>query len=161
MPRSSATPPHGLAKMKPGSQGANDQVTADPKQWTLSRLDVRSPIAPVAWPVARVELIHPVRGKVTDLASAPGIIDAAFAAAGQIVGITPKVANYDVHSARTTADGSLIVSVQIELELHGRHYHGSHTGVDLIHSTLSAWLEAACLALGGRSEPDQRLGVPT
>jgi hypothetical protein len=40
--------------------------------------------------VARLELIHPERGRVTDIGNAPGAFDAAFNAAANILRITPN-----------------------------------------------------------------------
>ena len=60
--------------------------------WKLSKVDIRSPITANAWPVARVELEHGERGRVTDIASAPGVLlDGAFAAVSQMIGIAARV----------------------------------------------------------------------
>src|SRR3546814_13633238 len=37
--------------------------------WSLRKIDIRSPVSAQAWPVARLELEHRERGRVTDLAS--------------------------------------------------------------------------------------------
>jgi len=46
-------------------------VDADVRQWQVRRIDIRSPVLKGAWPVARLELEHPVRGRVTDIGKAP------------------------------------------------------------------------------------------
>ena len=45
--------------------------------WKLTRLEIRSLAAADAHPVARVELEHRTRGRMSDLAAAPGAMDAA------------------------------------------------------------------------------------
>lgn len=73
---------------------------ADDCSWTLSKIDLRSPVMANAWPVARLELIHPVRGRVTDIGKAPGAFDAAFIAAGHILGIDPRLLSCQSASKR-------------------------------------------------------------
>lgn len=111
--------------------------------WKISRIDLRSPIGACAWPVARLELEHPSRGRVTDIASAPGAFDAVFLAASQILNICPNLLSYNVRSASKTAEHALAVYVDIELEIDGKVYRGSSFGVDLAQCSLSAWLQAA------------------
>jgi len=38
-------------------------IDADVRQWQVRRIDIRSPVLKDAWPVARLELEHPVRGR--------------------------------------------------------------------------------------------------
>ena len=40
--------------------------------WKLSKVEIRAPVTANAWPVARVELDHGERGRVTDIASRAG-----------------------------------------------------------------------------------------
>ncbi|MEO6359276.1 MAG: 2-isopropylmalate synthase, partial [Sphingomicrobium sp.] len=59
--------------------------------WKLGKVDIRAPVNPNAWPVARIELEHGERGRITDIASAPGALDAAFSAVSQIMGLPARV----------------------------------------------------------------------
>ncbi len=111
--------------------------------WRLRRIDIRSPVASDAWPVARLELTHPSRGIVSDIAKAPGAFDAAFVAASQIIGIAPRLLSYTVRSAPPVPGEALGIQVDIDLELDGRSYRGTSVGVDLMRCSLSAWLDAA------------------
>lgn len=111
--------------------------------WRLRRIDIRSPVASDDWPVARLELTHPSRGIVSDIARAPGAFDAAFAAASQIIGISPRLLSYTVRSAAPVVGEALPIQVNVEVELDGRRYRGTSIGVDLMRCSLSAWLEAA------------------
>lgn len=122
--------------------------------WKISRIDLRSPIRASAWPVARLELEHPTRGRVTDIASAPGAFDAVFLAASQILDIRPALLSFNVRSASQTAEHALAIHIDIELELGGEVYRGSSFGVDLVQCSLSAWLQAA--SRSGEKMPGSR-----
>jgi hypothetical protein len=135
--------------MEKGNLDQHPRETEELRLWALSRIDIRSPVAPSAWPVARVELVHPVRGRVTDVASAPGAFDAVFAAAGQILGIAPTLVSYNVYTVGPDAEGALGIRIDIELDMDGRCYRGSCHGVDLVRCSLTAWLDAACQSLAG------------
>ena len=100
--------------------------------------------------MARLELIHDERGRVTDIGTAPGAFDAAFVAAGHILGITPTLLSYNVESAGRGANDALSITVTIEIELDGRTFRGSVAGLDLVEGSLHAWLEAANQALAAR-----------
>ena len=106
--------------------------------WRLRRIDIRSPVASDDWPVARLELVHPSRGIVSDIAKAPGAFDAAFLAASQIIGISPRLLSYTVRSAVPVAEEALPIQVDVELELDGQRHHGTSIGVDLMRCSLSA-----------------------
>jgi 2-isopropylmalate synthase len=117
-------------------------VDADVRQWHVRRIDIRSPVLKDAWPVARLELEHPVRGRVTDIGKAPGAFDAAFVAAGHIVGVSPQLLSYNVQSGTSVAGEALPIRIDVEIELDGRRYSGSSSGVDLVRCSVEAWLDA-------------------
>jgi 2-isopropylmalate synthase len=118
----------------------------DVRQWKLRRIDIRSPVKDGAWPVARIELEHPERGRVTDIGTAPGAFDAAFVAAGQIVGVRPHLLSYTVRSGPPGEEGALPITITVEVESGGTVFEGSSSGVDLMRSSLEAWLEAIAKA---------------
>jgi hypothetical protein len=122
--------------------------------WRLSRIDIRSPVAENAWPVARLELEHPERGRVTDIGTAPGAFDAAFAAAGHILGVSPRLVSYHVRSAARAVAGALSIEVVVALELGGRLCVGSSFGVDLVRCSLIAWLDAVSKLDAGEPASD-------
>ena len=117
-------------------------VDADVRQWQVRRIDIRSPVLKDAWPVARLELEHPVRGRVTDIGKAPGAFDAAFVAAGHIVGVSPQLLSYNVQSGTSVSGEALPIRIDVEIELDGRRYKGSSSGVDLVRCSVEAWLDA-------------------
>ena len=114
----------------------------DVRDWHLRRIDIRSPVLKDAWPVARVELEHPARGRVTDIGTAPGAFDAAFEAASHIVGVRPHLLSYNVRSDPAPDEGALPITIAVEIELAGETYSGSSSGVDLVRCSLEAWLDA-------------------
>ena len=115
--------------------------------WSLSRLEIRSPVTNAARPLARLELFHPARGRVSDIASAPSACEAAFAAAAHIVGVSPRLLGLKVDSPCPSADGRILLLVEIELEVDGLCYRGSSRGTDLLECAIAAWLHAACASL--------------
>ena len=117
-------------------------IDADVRQWQVRRIDIRSPVLKDAWPVARLELEHPVRGRVTDIGKAPGAFDAAFVAAGQFVGVSPQLLSYNVQSGTSVSGEALPIRIDVEIELDGRRYKGSSSGVDLVRCSVEAWLDA-------------------
>ena len=117
-------------------------VGADVRQWKVRRIDIRSPVVRDAWPVARLELEHPERGRVTDIGEAPGAFDAAFVAAGHIVGVSPRLLSYNVRSAPPVPDAALPITIDVEIELNGERYAGSSSGLDLVRCSIEAWLDA-------------------
>lgn len=130
-----------VAAMSAGEGDPGPDVTHD-TEWRVGRVDLRSPVSRHAWPIARVELEHDTRGRVTDIGSAPGAFDAAFAAAGQIIGVQPLLRRFDVRSASRDHDGALTIQIELELEIDGCVHVGRSVGVDLIDCSMRAWLEA-------------------
>lgn len=121
----------------------NSKVTgSDVRHWRLRRIDIRSPVLKDAWPVARLELEHPIRGRVTDIGSAPGAFDAAFVAASHIVGIRPRLLSYKVQSGPARDEGALPITIAVEIELEGETFEGTGSGVDLVRCSVEAWLDA-------------------
>jgi 2-isopropylmalate synthase len=114
----------------------------DVRHWHLRRIDIRSPVLKDAWPVARIELEHPLRGRVSDIGTAPGAFDAAFVAAKQIIGVYPHLLSYNVRSGPPGEEGALPITIEVEIELDGGRFAGSASGVDLVRCSLEAWLDA-------------------
>lgn len=123
---------------------SDDGTTAglDVRHWHLRRIDIRSPVLKDAWPVARLELEHPERGRVSDIGTAPGAFDAAFVAAARIVGVEPRLLSYNVRSGAPGEEHALPITIAVEIELGGQKLAGSSTGVDLVRCSVEAWLDA-------------------
>ena len=117
--------------------------------WSLRKIDIRSPVSDKAWPVARVELEHGERGRVTDIAAAPGALDAAFAAVSQIMGVPASVDKLELQyiaadSDEGTADGQgANVLIEITLEVSGEFFSGRARARDILPCCLAAYIDAA------------------
>ena len=127
-----------------------DTPGGDVAGWTLSRIDIRTTLSGKKWPVARVELDHPERGRVTDIGTAPGAFEAIFAAASQIVGVVPdRLISFTVTSSAPAEDRSLAIRIDVEVEMGGKVYQGTSFGLDLVRSSLIAWLDAVAKGSSG------------
>jgi 2-isopropylmalate synthase len=116
------------------------------RHWELRRIDIRSPVTKGASPVARLELEHPARGRVSDIGTAPGAFDAAFVAASHIVGVEPRLLSYNVRSGPPPQEGALPITIDVEIDLDGQKFAGSSSGVDLLRCSIEAWLDAIAKA---------------
>jgi 2-isopropylmalate synthase len=116
--------------------------------WKLNKVDIRSPVSANAWPVARVELHHGERGRVTDIASAPGALDAAFAAVSQMMGTPARVDSLDMQYIAAdpdepAADGQgASVLVEMTVEVGGAVYAGRARARDILPCCVSAYIDA-------------------
>jgi 2-isopropylmalate synthase len=119
------------------------------KPWSLSKVEIRAPVTVSAWPVARVELEHGHRGRVCDLASAPGALDAAFKAVSQIIGIPARVEELDMQyiaadPGETAEDGqAATVLVEIQISVDGEIFAGRARARDILPSCVAAYIDAA------------------
>jgi 2-isopropylmalate synthase len=117
--------------------------------WSLGKVDIRAPVNPNAYPVARVELEHGERGRITDLASAPGALDAAFQAVSQIMGVPARVDMLDMqYVAADPGDESdneqgAAVLVEMAIEVDGQFYTGRARARDILPCCVSAYIDAA------------------
>jgi 2-isopropylmalate synthase len=118
------------------------------RPWSLSKLDIRAPVSPTAWPVARVELDHGERGRVTDIATAPGALDAAFAAVSQIMAVPARVDTLEMQyiaadPAEPSDDGQgASVLVEIAIEVEGEIFAGRARERDILPCCVSAYIDA-------------------
>jgi 2-isopropylmalate synthase len=128
--------------METSDSSAAAEPQSDTRLWSIVRIDIRSPVRKDAWPVARIELEHPQRGRVTDIGKAPGAFDAAFVAASHIVGVSPRLLSYNVRSGEPVEGEALPITIDVRIELDGKVYDGSSSGADLVECSLEAWLDA-------------------
>jgi 2-isopropylmalate synthase len=123
---------------------------AEAAGWRLARFEFRVPGEKYGWPVARVELESPEQGRVSDVASAPGELEAAFAAIGRIMRIEATVREVRLSHApgagRISGDEGEAVSVEVIVAAGGGEHRRAATGSDLIHCCLAAYVDALCSA---------------
>jgi 2-isopropylmalate synthase len=117
--------------------------------WALAKVEIRAPLTVSAWPMARVELEHGERGRVTDIASAPGALDAAFMAVGQIMGVSARVEGLDMQylaadPGETAPDGQAAnVLVEMQISVDGEVFAGRARERDILPCCVSAFIDAA------------------
>ena len=132
-----------------------EQETGAP-DWVLSRLEIRSPVAANADPVARVELEHRTRGRISDLASAPGALDAAYQAISQIMEAPARVADIDMQYVAAEADDhapdsqGADVLVELKADVDGEIVSGRARARDIIPACAEAYVDALNNALALR-----------
>jgi 2-isopropylmalate synthase len=119
------------------------------KTWALAKVEIRAPLTVTAWPMARVELEHGERGRVTDIASAPGALDAAFMAVGQIMGVSARVEGLDMQylaadPGETAPDGQAAnVLVEMQISVDGELFAGRARARDILPCCVAAFIDAA------------------
>jgi 2-isopropylmalate synthase len=132
------------------------QTRRPPALWKLSKLDIRAPVASNGWPVARVELKHGERGRVTDIATAPGALDGAFAAVSQMMGVAARVDSLEMQyiaadPEEPAADGQgANVLVEMTIAVDGEIFSGRARARDILPCCVSAYIDAASNALAVR-----------
>lgn len=136
---------------------SEDRTHRKQQLWKLSKVDIRAPVAAHAWPVARIELDHGERGKVTDIASAPGALDGAFAAVSQIMGVPARVDSLEMQyiaaePSEPAADGQgASVLVEMTIDVDGEIFAGRARARDILPCCVSAYIDAASNAQAVRN----------
>ena len=131
--------------------------------WTLSKVDIRSPVAANAWPVARVVLEHGERGRVTDIATAPGALDGAFAAVSQMMGVPARVDSLEMQYIAAdpdepAADGQgASVLVEMTIDVDGEIFAGRSRARDILPCCVSAYIDAASNAQAVRQMREREI----
>lgn len=120
--------------------------------WTLSRLEIRTPLAPNAWPVARVDLEHAGRGRLTDIAVASGGIESMFKAIRQMIGLAAVVTKLEIdyrapfppQPGEDQLPAEVLVDITVLVD--GETFRGAGRSADLLRSCASAYLRALSAA---------------
>jgi 2-isopropylmalate synthase len=113
-------------------------------RWTLSRLEILSTVEPRKWPVARVELLHSTRGRLFEIGTGCGGVDAAFNAVAQIFGMSAPVEQLDLRYRVDTIAGRSLpeVTVKICVSIDGENFQGSAETADILTSCVAAYVDA-------------------
>ncbi len=118
------------------------------KIWTLTKVETRAPVSPHAMPTARVELEHGARGRVTDIATAPGALDAAFLAVSHIMGLPARVEGVDMQYLAADPDEpapdgqAATVLVEMEISVEGEVFAGRARERDILPCCVAAYVDA-------------------
>jgi 2-isopropylmalate synthase len=126
--------------------------------WKLNKLEIRSPLAANANPVARVELEHKTRGPIADLAQAPGAMDAAYQAISEIMDLPGRVSDIDMQYIAddeedpVTGQQGAEVLVELTVEVDHETFAGRASARDIIPACASAYVDALNNALAVRRQ---------
>jgi hypothetical protein len=134
-----------MKKMKP--EHFQRQRDADRPQWRIRRVDIRSPLSQLRGHVARVELEHPNRGRVTDMGSGLDVLSAAFAAVAHILDCKASIISLHSYQRKCRADDErdqAMAAILVDCE--GLKRRGTATGQDVFHASLAAFIEAIASA---------------
>ena len=130
-----------LERLESGAQG-------EAELWTLKRIDIRAPLSPKDHPVARIEMEHGHRGQVTDIATAPGALDAAYRAVSQIMETPARVEDIDMqyvaadpNDAGEDGQGADVL-VDLKASVDGEVFSGRARARDIIPACVSAYIDA-------------------
>ena len=112
--------------------------SASGSQWTVLRTELRSTAGRKPNQFARVELEHPTRGRISDIASGDGPVAAAFAAVERITGYETDVISLETRLR--THEGQREFVADIEVEIDGRRFTGRARGPDIVTAAIDALL---------------------
>ncbi len=102
-------------------------------------------------PTATIELTHEDGRTIQDASTGDGPVDATFRCLERITGICAKLQEYNVRSVSSGKDA--MGEVTVEIDAHGRTYHGKGLSTDTIEASVLAYLQAlnkATAANGGQ-----------
>ena len=129
-----------------GETGTNSQV------WQLKRVEMRAAHGSSIEPFARVELEHPARGLVTDIATGEGPIHAAFNAVQHITGITATVEELTINHVGSKGRTDCISDIVLNIE--NESFAGRSRTRDVIPAGVESYVDAInrAIARQGRDE---------
>ncbi len=108
--------------------------------WSLKRVEMRAAYGAQAEPFARVELEHPARGLVTDIATGEGPIHAAFNAVQHITGLSATVEELEIN--HVGAEGRTDCIADVLLRVEGQNFRGRSRTRDVIPAGVEAYVDA-------------------
>jgi len=128
-------------------EGGTSCAQAAGPTWRICRVDIRSPLSSLPGHIARVELEHTERGRVTDMGSALDLLGAALAAVAQILGCKASVISLHSSHRRSPAEGNRVRAMAaIVVECDGRKRRGTASGQDAFYASLAAFIDAVTCA---------------
>jgi len=112
------------------------------ERWQLRRIDIRTRADELAPPIARVELQHSIRGKVSDLAEGSGPIQATFKAISHILDVPCRLEEVQVCSQmRYINSGQSFAFAHIIQINESSTFVGQAFGDDLFTACSDAYLD--------------------
>jgi len=120
--------------------GIMEGYSASGSAWTVLRTELRTTAGPKPKQFARVELSHPDRGRISDIASGEGPVAAAFAAVQQITGVSADVISLETRMVRASAGREFLAEIEVDLD--GRRVRGRARGPDIVTAAIDSLLFA-------------------
>jgi len=117
-------------------EGYNESGSA----WQVMRTELRTTAGPRPKQFARVELSHPDRGRVSDIASGEGPVAAAFAAVQRITGRKADVIGLETKMLRSQTGREFVAEIEVDLE--GQRVRGRARGPDVVTAAIDSLLFA-------------------
>lgn len=117
--------------------------------WTVRRVELRFTETARTDSFARIELMHPVRGRVTDVGIGGGPLDAAFDAVQNIVGVAASVTALDITHNAEEDEGAVLADIVLEID--GQTLSGRARGRDVVPTAVEAYVVALNRALPAKS----------
>lgn len=108
--------------------------------WQVMRTELRTTAGPRPKQFARVELSHPDRGRVSDIASGEGPVAAAFAAVQRITGRQADVVALETKMLRSQTGREFVAEIEVDLE--GQRVRGRARGPDVVTAAIDSLLFA-------------------
>ncbi|MBR9825345.1 MAG: 2-isopropylmalate synthase [Alphaproteobacteria bacterium] len=108
--------------------------------WTVLRTELRTTAGPQPKQFARVELSHPERGRVSDIASGEGPVAAAFAAVQTITGMKADIISLETRMIRAREGREFLAEIEVELD--GDRVRGRARGPDIVTAAIDSLLFA-------------------
>ena len=112
--------------------------SASGSQWTVLRTELRTTAGRQPKQFARVELEHPTRGRMSDIASGEGPVAAAFAAVEQITGYQADVISLETRLRMHENVREFVADIEVEID--GRRFSGRARGPDIVTAAIDALL---------------------
>lgn len=113
-------------------------VSASGSRWSVVRTELRTTAGRQPTQYARVELEHPERGRISDIAKGDGPMAAAFAAVQQITGVTLDVLALETRMLQSTQGREFLA--EIEVDIAGARFAGRARGPDVVTAAIDALL---------------------
>ncbi|WP_417497395.1 2-isopropylmalate synthase [Maricaulis sp.] len=107
-------------------------------KWTVLRTELRTTTGPKPQQFARVELEHPERGRISDIASGDGPMASAFAAVQRITGTTAEVIGLETRLVNSPAGRDFVAEIRLNLD--GNQVSGRARGPDVVTAAIDAFL---------------------
>ncbi|BDX00905.1 2-isopropylmalate synthase [Maricaulis maris] len=107
-------------------------------RWTVLRTELRTTAGRQPKQFARIELEHPSRGRVSDIASGDGPMAAAFAAVQRITGTDATIIALETRMRSTSTGREFVADISVDID--GNTFSGRARGPDVLTAAIDSLL---------------------